>query len=229
MGYTEFMSFGGGVNSVAMLLILRDEGWQGEAVFADHHCDWPETYAYLDMLTERGYEITRLDTGDLYEANWRYGCVPTRMQRSCTRNFKTRPLRRYMRDQSGGEWRNAIGFAADEDDRAANMRNYDRTGEEVWFPLIERNIDRAGCIALIEAHGLSVPPKSGCFFCPFQRRDEVKRLRREHPELYCRIRKLEAHCRKPGLYIFRDMPVEQFVEENQPDLFGWRPPCLCEL
>lgn len=34
----EFISFGGGLNSVAMLLLLlRDDGNRAEAVFADHH------------------------------------------------------------------------------------------------------------------------------------------------------------------------------------------------
>ena len=32
----NYLSFGGGVNSTAMLLLLLDEGWEFEAVYVDH-------------------------------------------------------------------------------------------------------------------------------------------------------------------------------------------------
>lgn len=211
-----------------MLLVLTDEGWAGEVVFADHHCDYPETYGYLDMLTERGFAITRLDVGDLYEWYFSRQTIPCRIARSCTDHFKVRPLKRYMKERSGGEWRNAIGFAADEEQRAANMRDYGRTGEEVWFPLIERNLDRQACIAVIRDHGMEPPPKSGCYFCPFQRKDAVSQLRREYPSLYCKARRLEQNCRRGDLFLY-GQPLDLYVEDDQPDLYGWKRPCMCDV
>jgi hypothetical protein len=36
--------------------------------------------------------------------------------------------------------------------------------------------------------------KSGCYFCPFQRVAQWRKLRREHPDLFCNAEKLEKHC-----------------------------------
>jgi len=62
---------------------------------------------------------------------------------------------------------------------------------EYRWPLIEEDIDREGCKQIIRDHVLPVPPKSGCFICPFQRPDQWKKLRREHPDLFCIAQKLE--------------------------------------
>jgi len=41
----HYLSFGGGVNSVAMLLMLLDtKEYEFEAVFVDTGCEYPETY-----------------------------------------------------------------------------------------------------------------------------------------------------------------------------------------
>ena len=54
----NYLSFGGGVNSVAMHLYLLEHGKEHgigdfEAVFVDHGTDWPETYEYLNMFQDR--------------------------------------------------------------------------------------------------------------------------------------------------------------------------------
>ncbi|HEX9972317.1 MAG TPA: phosphoadenosine phosphosulfate reductase family protein [bacterium] len=46
----KYLSFGGGVNSVAMMLMLLDQKDEFEAIFVDHGTDWPETYEYFEML-----------------------------------------------------------------------------------------------------------------------------------------------------------------------------------
>jgi len=62
---SEMISFGAGVNSVAMTVMLIEEGWRGPIVFADTGGEWPETYCYLEyferqFLKPRGLSITRL-------------------------------------------------------------------------------------------------------------------------------------------------------------------------
>ena len=49
----NYLSFGGGVNSVALMLWLIDHGIEFEAVFSNHGGDYPETYDYLDMLLDK--------------------------------------------------------------------------------------------------------------------------------------------------------------------------------
>lgn len=40
----EIVSFGAGVNSTALAILLVNEGWRGPIVFADPGAEWPETY-----------------------------------------------------------------------------------------------------------------------------------------------------------------------------------------
>ena len=58
---SEMISFGGGVNSVAMTIMLVEDGWRGPIVFSDTGGEWPETYCYLRTfgawLKEYGLEI----------------------------------------------------------------------------------------------------------------------------------------------------------------------------
>lgn len=79
--------------------------------------------------------------------------------------------------------------------------------------------------------------KSGCFFCPFQRKSEVVRLRKERPELFCVAETMEnisAERRKLAgknpLYLY-DFPIRAIVNEAQGKLFeiDEYPPCNCML
>ena len=46
----EYLSFGGGVNSTALMLLLLDEGIEFESVFVNHGGDYPETYEYVTCV-----------------------------------------------------------------------------------------------------------------------------------------------------------------------------------
>ncbi|MBT9166736.1 MAG: hypothetical protein DDT19_00060 [Syntrophomonadaceae bacterium] len=228
----RYLSFGGGVNSTALMLYLLDQDVEFESVFADHGGDHPETYEYLEYLAERGYRITRLQTReegwDLYEYCLHRRMLPNIFNRWCTDKFKVTPLHRYFQKPAIVY----LGIDYGEQQRAHDSRNPDLDNQ---FPLIEAGLYRQDCIKLIEAHGLRVPRKSGCWFCPFSTKSRLKALLREYPCLFEKIRELEqAHNKKaleegrPAYYLMR-MPIDAFVNSNQLDLFGEIRPCLCEL
>jgi len=234
----RYLSFGGGINSVALMLLLEDQGEDFEAVFADHGADWPETYEYVQMLQDKGHKITVLQCRRkglaLYDYYLEHKMVPMRMVRACTRLYKLVPLAEYMQPPCIVY----MGISADESHRAARITAGERDGEEKLFPLIDAGIDRKGCIDIIKAHGLPVPIKSGCFICPFQRISQWVELRTKHPELYCKAKRLEnvTNARvqaqgRPPIYLAHDRPLDNVAQEDQMDLFGEREdrPCLCEL
>ena len=159
-GLKNYLSFGGGVNSVAMYLLLKDQGVDFEAVFVDHGTDWPETYKYVDMFKEK-YPLTVLKPNvqgskSLYEHCWNYYMVPSFKNRWCTDKFKRTPLLKYHKKPCFV----MIGFDWGERHRA---KIFSKNGEEYRYPLIENEIDRHGCKDLIIKHNLTVPSKSGCF------------------------------------------------------------------
>lgn len=67
------------------------------------------------------------------------------------------------------------------------------------YPLREEwKLDREGCQKVIRHHGLVVPPKSSCFFCPAMQVDEVEWLFENHPDLFLMALWCEAIA-MPGL------------------------------
>ena len=233
MKMRSYLSFGGGVNSVAMLLLLLDKGWEFESVYVDHGCDWPETREYVAMMAER-YPITILKPeyegfNSLYDYAWWRRITPSMRIRWCTSRFKVRPLHTYFQKPCF----ELIGIDAGEAKRAKISVT---ENIESRYPLIEYDLNRESCIEIIKIHGLPVPRKSGCFICPFQRGVTWRELRRTHPDLFCKAVALEkraaafaiAKGKKP--FYLKDFPLESVVNERQSVMWGeMKPPCSCGL
>jgi hypothetical protein len=234
----NYLSFGGGVNSVAMMLLLMDEGMEFgpgkdcEAIYV-WMPDWPETHEYLMMLEDKGYPITvilpnerRIAEGkswyNLYDYCKDKQLIPYRMRRWCTSNFKIKTLLSYQIPPAFV----MIGIGFEEAHRAKLSIN---AGIENRFPLIEREITRSDCIEIIKAHGLPVPIKSGCWLCPFQRKSQFKQLRRTHSDLFCKLIDLEKQSGK--LLIDKKKTLVEIVNEPDTYLFADMayPPCQCGL
>jgi hypothetical protein len=239
----NYLSFGAGVNSVALYLLMVEQGIEFEAVFSDTGCEWPETYHYLAMFQWwtkvnglRSVTILRelvQSSRNLIEHCEKRAMVPSFMRRWCTDKAKRRPLQKYMKSPAFVH----IGFAMDEAHRA---KIETQKGFDHRYILIENEITRAGCIEIIRKAGLPIPRKSGCYICPFQRVGQWKELRRYHPDLFCRAVNLEkaniaqriARGKSP-LYLSQSprAPLSEIVGERQGVLFEQDeyPPCLCGL
>ena len=232
----KYLSYGGGINSTAMMILLRQQNINFEAVFVDHGGDYPETYEYVKMLQDKDYPITIIKAMDwnkrakgltLTDYCAKYRIMPSRQQRWCTAEFKIIPLYNYFKRPCVVY----IGFDYGEKNRA--KMSYEDNIENI-FPLIDAKIDREKCKEIILNQGLSLPRKSGCFYCPFQRINQFIRLRDDHPDLWCITKKIEndflarrAEKGKSPYYLKSDMPLDRLVREGQDDLFGWRKPCQC--
>jgi len=234
----NYLSFGGGVNSVAMMLLLLDEGVKFEAVYV-WMPDWPETHEYLMMLEEKGYPITVIlpmltmrnqRISNLYDYAWGYRMFPMRKPRWCTSRFKLDTFYNYAKTPCFV----MLGIDVGESHRATLSSI---NGVENRYPLIEREIDRNGCIEIIKSHGLPIPIKSGCIICPYQGVAQLKELRRRHPDLFCKVVELEnrnnqyriSKGKKPCYALKK--PISKIV--NEPDAYLFEelsyPPCNCGL
>lgn len=219
----RYLSLGGGVNSVAMLLLLLDAGEQFETVFCDLGLELPETYDYIKMIDREITHVTTIpginqDGRWLYEHCLFYRNFPGRKWKWCADRFKIKPINRFY-DKPCVSF---VGIGADEATRPSV--NIVDKGIEKRFPLIEQGIDRAGCIKIIEKHGLPIPKRTGCYICSSQSKVQWRRLYKEHPELYQRAKHLEQITNqrlkeqgKPPRY-FRDIPLSYLVGEHQLEL-----------
>jgi len=246
------ISFGGGWNSVAMTIMLVNEGWRGPIVFADTGGEHPETYCYLryfedGWLKPRGLEITRLtvrDNSDLYDDKRlggfdgaesledyciKRGIIPLVYARWCSVNFKRVPVENWRKRQGMAVALHGIGV--DE-----NSRRVHADDPTVGYPLVDRAITRAECGRIIQRAGLDLPVKSSCFFCPGQTIAEFKRLCLDHPDLYERAIALEDRAsEKNGKWatLKEDYSLRQIRERRwqgmiEMDLSEYMP-CVCRL
>lgn len=181
------VSYGGGVNSLAMLLALRERGIRPDAiVFADTLGEKPETYAFLrdvlpPWLAANGMPalvttgradwapVRRLRTGDqsLEAEVLRLGYMPSRVygRSNCADKWKLDPFKWWAKSHFHNRplIMRAIGFDAEEAHRVDKTQD---AGFGKTYPLIDAGWDRDRCVEEILAEGLPVPPKSACYYCP---------------------------------------------------------------
>lgn len=223
----KYLSMGMGVNSVAAYFICDFD----EAVFVDTGCEWPETYEYLKMFRKK-YPVTVLKPDvegfdNLYDFCMSKKIIPSKMFRWCTDKFKVKTMQKYFDTPCFS----LINFATDEAHRAkiSTVR-----GIENRFPLIEHNADRLMCKQIIAQQGLPIPIKSGCYICPYQKPIQVKSMRMNYSDLFCKAERLEDNCKNSNIYLFGSgagQPIRSITDENQSKL--WKedeyPPCECML
>lgn len=151
------------------------------------------------------------------------GASPAHGNRSCTTDYKIKPLDRYVRkDLKFEAYTVGIGFSTDEWHRATNAKNTMlwRTPE---YPLLTLRLSATDCQKIIEFVGLPIPPKSACFFCPFQKRERWQELHDQQPWLYADAVAMEqythanqAACGKPLAYFSKTMiPLAELVVTQQ--------------
>lgn len=191
------ISYGAGVDSTALAILTAARGPLPVLVHASMP-DWPETLAFVDVFRAwwearggRFVVVSNEKDGPLDAYSIRTGHMPMRGFRWCTDRWKVVPVRRWLDgERAGRSVQLAIGINADESHRAKPSDRDPAWLVKAW-PLVAWNIGRDECEDVIRAAGLPVPPKSGCYFCPFQRIGEWRRLNVEHPELFARAIEIE--------------------------------------
>lgn len=206
-----WLSYGGGVNSTALAVLLIEDrvpgidGWQ--CVFADTGDEKAATYAYIAKqfrpYLARHKRILHVcsDKESVLERWERLSIVGSRILRSCTSHAKIRPITKYICDRDKFPMQ-LIGIDADEPGRAKPSKEEFKDIPK-RYPLIEMGIGREACAQIVLGAGLCLPPKSACWHCPFARKREVLDLCHDHPDLVERIAELEEasmdlHPTEPG-------------------------------
>lgn len=198
------------------------------AVFADTQAEPTSVYKWLDWLeTQLPFPVLRVTKGNLTEdalkvrvkAESKYGSNLTYLRRaipvfgldangevimavgrSCTAEYKVRPILKAIRDRceikhgqkdvTVTQW---IGISYDEMQRMKLPR-------EPWtqhrWPLVELKMRRSHCIEWMRKNGYPEPPRSACYYCPFHDDAEWRRLRNEDPEHFAKALAFDKEYRK---------------------------------
>lgn len=175
----KVLSLGWGIQSttLAFMVALGELEPVDVAIHADTTHERSDTYAFAakwtPWLEERGVRVVTVQDPDTTVINsgvsipaftWN-GKTNGQVRRQCTGDWKINPLRRWLqanREKQPVEmW---IGISLDEYQR---MKDSNRQYITHRWPLIERRMTRNDCALWLQRHGLEVPPKSSCVFCPY--------------------------------------------------------------
>ena len=176
------ISYGGGVQSTALIVLAMLEVWDiDEIVHVDLvDAESPRTREYVAYVREwlrgvYGRDITviernmyrdMLDNPAFTPVPWHGRCEKFMLKRQCTREYKVAPLARYLYDRyPAGRIGLMLGISVDEYHR---MRDSSAARIEHVYPLVDRRLTRWQCRDIIERAGLAVPSKSSCWFCPYR-------------------------------------------------------------
>jgi hypothetical protein len=215
------ISLGAGVQSsvLALMAAAGEIGPMPEAaIFADTMAEPASVYKWLDWLeTQLPFPVIRVSAGSLEEDVLRMRTTKDGRKysrtnlpmftrnadgsegkirfRSCTSDFKIKPIRKAQRTLAGikrGQktvgvitW---IGISLDEATRMKPSR--DPWCENRW-PLIEMRITRQDCLKWMQEKGYPEPPRSSCTFCPFHNNVEWTRLRDQEPDEFAKAVEFE--------------------------------------
>lgn len=233
-------SYGGGVNSTAMLIGCVERDWAVDHIlFADTGGEKPETYEFKDTFSEWlvAHGMPAIETVAAPNVTLEQDCITRGALpaiaygfRTCSLRFKKEPQDKYLRALTKDKPQpiiRLIGFDAGEWSRI-------RHEPDLRYPLVEWEWFRKDCHDAITRAGLCPPPKSACFFCPMMKKHEIRQLRIKHPDLLVRAIDMEknAHLSTTVKGLGVRWTWESFANADEaqdplfPDAFAEKP-CIC--
>lgn len=249
------LSLGAGVQS-STLYLMAVRGEFGDerpavAIFADTQAEPRAVYDWLNKLEQIGGDtipITRVTEGSLTQiigrarptGQWHHLPIPAYIDmgdgksalanRSCTRDYKIRPIRREVRRLLGiagkksptepvaEQW---IGISLDEVQR---MKDSPEPWIEHRWPLIERRMTRADCLRWLKQNGYGEAPKSSCTFCPYHDATAWRQIKNdpsalaEAIEVDQRIRDMWKGSVPGSMYLHRSLkPLTEALDDSDVD------------
>lgn len=240
----NLVSFSGGKDSTAMLLMMLERGEPVHAVvFFDTGWEFPQIFDHLERVErETGIEIVRLKPERSFNY-WMYerpiiarkgpmkGQVhrigngwPSWIRRWCT-GIKIDALDKYRK--SIGDSQQCIGFAADEKHRTETKSQKKAIAR---YPLIEYGVTEAEALEYCYGHGYTWGglynyfTRVSCFCCPLQGLAELRAIRKNYPPLWKEILRMDASIPKhnrgfQGYKTAHDIERRFAAEDKQGLLF----------
>jgi hypothetical protein len=177
------LSLGWGVQTftLACMAALGEIEMPDIAIYADVYYEKKSTYDFINKwegwLIEKGLKIKTVSINKkIVDGVWEGRFIPLytydihgkagKAFRSCTGRWKIEPIRKWLQLNRNKAlvdlW---IGISLDEYKR---MKDSDVKYITNKYPLIEMKMTRSDCKNWLLRHNLDIPPRSACWYCPFQ-------------------------------------------------------------
>ena len=261
--HVTYLSLGAGVQSSALyvMITLGMCVRADVAIFADTQSEPHWVYEQLEVLRKWGEEndgpkIVTVTAGNLgrdvvdRNSGKRAAAIPVftkgkdgesaPLRRQCTREYKIEPIEKYVRRELlgigyrkriGNKTATAlIGISVDEIRRV-------KPNPKIWvtneWPLVDLRMRRHNCSELLEEHGLPVPNKSACVFCPYHDDRHWIDVRDKHPEEFAKAVEWDKQFRdmrksgiKQPVFLHRSLvPLDEVHFKGDGQLSLWDDEC----
>lgn len=213
----------GGKDSVAMALLLTEQHPEIDFTWicTPTGNEPPEWFAHMRALRDRIGPITPvMYQGGLAGLIEKYNALPNWRQRWCTRVLKIEPFASYLMQNAPAVF--YVGLRADEEQReGGDYQNVPNV--EMRFPLREAGMGLDEVLAFVRDRGITIPRRTDCMLCFFQRLIEWYELWRDNPAAYGEGEAFEAAVghtfRSPG----RDTQPAALKDLRAKFESGWVP------
>ena len=231
----KIVSFSGGKDSTAMLLRMLELNMPiDEIIFADTGFEFPELYDYIKRIEKHIRRKVKYLKPKKDFWKWANGKVTRGNGKGETRGLPLRafpcwwtreakiiPLQEQRQQKDTTFY---VGIAYDEKER---MSKVDGNGN-IKYPLVEWQWTEADCVKYLNSKGLLNPlyvnfNRLGCWMCPKQGVGSLYVMWKLYPELWSKMKEMEAwqyKNRKSKLY---NKDLNQIEEAFK---LGYKPPKL---
>ena len=209
----HIVSFSGGKDSTAMLLLMLEKGMQvDEIIFCDTTVEFPEMYEHIKRVQAYiNRPITILKAEYSYEyMMFQYEKKKGKnkgqkgydwagpLSRWCTRVFKQDVLRRYLKQKYSNDVVQFIGIAVDEPERLEKNKNF----KNIRFPLAEWGITEEMALRYCYSKGFDWNglyrkfDRISCWCCPLQSLKSLRTLYDDFPRLWKILKEWDRKTRR---------------------------------
>lgn len=218
------VSFSGGKDSTAMLLRMIEENYPIDIIlYCDTGLEFPQMEEHIDKVEKYiGRPITRLkaEKDFMYWATEHKRIVkseknigfkpgetqigyayPSAFSRWCTRALKLDVIARFKKEYKDYDIIEYTGIAADEEYRLKREGN-----QKSIHPLAEWGMTEADTLKYCYDRGFDwgglyeIFDRVSCWCCPLQSNAELRKLRDNFPELWTRLKEMDAEIQALSKY-----------------------------
>lgn len=210
----HIVSFSGGKDSTAMLLMMIEKGYKiDEIIFLDTGVEFPEMYEHIEKVKAmigRDITVLRNEKGlfeywllehekqrGKYKGQKGYSWADHRA-RWCTKTLKVQVSNKYLKEKYKGHKVVLYqGIAVDEVKRL-EKKSGSEIGSEVRYPLAEWNMTEADALQYCYDKGFDWGglytkfDRVSCFLCPLKSLKELKVIWKDFPNLWAIMRDYDS-------------------------------------
>jgi len=229
-------------------------------LFADTGAEQPHTYEHIETMQKwlKEHDMPQITVVEYVDCNGNKltlenECLTRKTLppiafgfKTCSQKYKVGTQEKYCNNyqpcidawKSGSKVTKFIGYDAGEENRILNAKTIDLQDKKYnrIYPLYDWGWWREDCVNKILEHGLPLPGKSSCFFCPSMKKPEIRQLAKQYPDLYARAVAIEENAKEnlltvKGLgrnYAWKNMIEWEKSQIGMCELFdSYDMPCDC--